>query len=156
MSLVKYVLVLVSFVLFYSSAAEINDASWSILSSFMSKVYSDCGRKDYDISDCLKVKFVSLLDRMVRSDVIELDESIKLVKEDNRIDHGRALTENDVENTLTSEDEKGPKLNDMIFDRISKFLTSHSLKINFPKVNMTSFTRSLSEGNYINKYLCNV
>lgn len=156
MSFVKYVLVLVSFVLFYSSAAEINDSSWSVLSSFTSKVYSDCERKDYDLSDCLKVKFVSLLDRMARSDVIEFDESIKLVREGNRIDHSRALTENDVENTLASEGEKGPKLNHMIFDRISKFLTSHSLKINFPKVNMTTFTRSLSEGNYVNKYLCNV
>lgn len=150
MAFVKYILVLLlSVVLISSAAAENNDSSWSVLPSFVSKIYGDCERKDYELADCLKVKVVSLLDRASRSDVIELGESMTLVRESNRIDHGRALSENDIEGTLSGEGEKGTKLNTMIFDRVSKFLNSHSLKINFPKIDTSAFAKSLDEGNCI-------
>lgn len=167
----------ISIALFYSSLVfaipssqieqqqSFDSNSWSFLpsssSSFASKLYDDCERKNYELLDCLKVKVVSLLDRVSRSDVIEFDESISLVREKSgqgntddsstRVDHGRALTENEVEDTLAGDADKGSKLNDMIFKRISSFLGTHSLKIGFPKFDASSLAKSMEEGeqNYL-------
>ena len=122
------------------------DTSWSILPTFVTKLYHDCERKEYDLLDCLKIKSISLLDRIGRSEVIELDDSIKLVREGRRSDGARALTENDIETSIIGTYEKSSMLNQMLFDKISKFAGSHVLKIGLPKIDVPSIARGLSEG----------
>lgn len=150
MNCAKYFVIAVSFILTNSSASADtrNGSAWSIVPSFVSKLYNDCELKDYELVDCLKIKVISLLDRVGRSDVIELDESLSLVREGKRVDSGRALTENDIENTITANQEKGSALNQMLFDRVSKFFGSHVLKIGLPKLDVTSIAKSLEEGNF--------
>lgn len=128
--------------------ADESASNWSIVPSFVSKLYGDCERKDFEIVDCLKVKVVSLLDRITKSDVIKLDETISLVRESGRGDYSRALSENDVESDLTGDEDKSSTLNSMIIDRISRFLSSHSVKIGFPKIDAASFAKSLEEGKF--------
>lgn len=148
----KYFVILVSFILSCSTAATTDNRTtdsaggWSVLPSIVSKLYHDCELKDYELADCLKIKVISLLDRVGRSDVIQLDDSLALVREGKRLDSGRALSENDIENTVTGTEEKGSLLNQMLFDRVSKFLSTHVLKIGFPKVDVTSIAKSLEEG----------
>ncbi len=125
-----------------------SNSSWSVLPPFVSKIYGDCESKDYELMDCLKVKVISFLDRVSRSDVIELDESVSLVRDGGREDRGRALSENDIESTIATNDQKAGHLNQMIFDRLAKFLNSHSLKIGLPKMDVASFARNLEEGKW--------
>lgn len=145
-----FVLIILSICQFESIFCADNESAseWSVVPSFVSKLYGDCERKDYEIVDCLKVKVVSLLDRVAKSDIIKLDETISLIRESDRGDYGRALTENDLESTLTGDEDKSSTLNSMIFDRISRFLSSHSVKIGFPKIDAASFAKSLEEGKY--------
>lgn len=143
-----YFLLFISLFVIKSIFAQNNlDSNWSVIPSFVSKIYDDCERKEYELMDCLKIKIVTLLDRVSRSDSIELDESISLVREGNRIEYARALSENDIENSISNEDGKGSKLNQMIFEKISKFLRSHALKIGLPKVEVGDFAKSIQEGN---------
>lgn len=149
-SVTYFVLIILSICQLKSIFGAENETTsdWSVVPSFVSKLYGDCERKEFEIVDCLKVKVVSLLDRVGRSDVIKLDETISLVRESDRGDYGRALTENDVESTITGDENKSSTLNSMIFDRISRFLSSHSVKIGFPKIDAASFAKSLEEGKF--------
>ncbi|XP_065213997.1 uncharacterized protein LOC135841113 [Planococcus citri] len=126
--------------------AAATDTSWSIVPAFVSKLYQDCERKEYEFLDCLKIKSISLLDRIGRSDVIELDDSMKIVREGKRSEGARALTENDIESSIVGTDEKSSLLNDMLVEKISKFANTHVLKIGLPKIDVSSIAKSLGEG----------
>lgn len=139
-----YLLLIISICGLESILCAESASNWSVVPSFVSKLYGDCERKEFEIVDCLKVKMVSLLDRVAKSDHIELDESISLVREIGRGDHGRALSENNVESTPTAD--KSTQLNDMIIDRLSRFLSSYSVKIGLPRIDTASFAKSLEEG----------
>lgn len=156
MSFIKYATVSVTLVLVLSVSAEKND-SWSILPSLVNKVYS-CEHKEYDLTDCLKIKVLLLVDRVDRSDVIQLDDSIQLIRQDDgRTQYGRALSENDVQGSLNaiSHQREGRSfaLNRMIFDRISRFLSTHSLKFNLPKFNLTALTGDSEEGEFVASFI---
>ncbi|XP_065204850.1 uncharacterized protein LOC135834809 [Planococcus citri] len=126
--------------------APATDTSWSIVPAFVSKLYQDCERKEYELSDCLKIKSISLLDRIGRSDVIELGDSMKIVRKGKRSEAARALTENDIESSIVGTDEKSALLNDMLIEKISKIANTHVFKIGLPKIDVSSIAKSLGEG----------
>ncbi|KAL1449488.1 hypothetical protein WDU94_001990 [Cyamophila willieti] len=87
-------------VLFASVAwcSPTNQLPEETLSGFkaVTKVYDDCANKDYSMTSCLKLKALTLLDRVARSDSISFaDITISKNDEDkSRADYGRHVTLN--------------------------------------------------------------
>lgn len=115
------------------------------------KLVDDCSKRDSAVA-CLKGKAITFFDRASRSDSIPVGDLVMLVKEDgSRVDYGRALTEQDVESVVqgSDEDTRDLKLNDLLFDRVARFLNSHTLKLALPKVTSRELARGYEEGKKI-------
>lgn len=115
------------------------------------KLYDDCSKKD-SVVTCLKGKAITFFDRASRSDSIVVGDMISLVKEDgSRMDYGRALTDHDVESVIQGSDDttRDLKLNNLLFDRVSRFFNSHSVRLSLPKMSSEELSRGIEEGKKI-------
>lgn len=142
--------------LFALAAASPASLPEETLSGFkaVSKVYDDCANKDYPMSSCLKLKALTLLDRVARSDSISFaDITIsKTADAKSRVDYGRAINENELENEIKTSagneifaGESDSKLNDLILERVARFLSSHNVNIKLPAVSREDLGRALDE-----------
>ncbi|XP_056635950.1 uncharacterized protein LOC130444696 [Diorhabda sublineata] len=100
---------------------------------YMYKVYQECAATD--VMSCLKLKLITALDRAAKSySELPLIEGIKFVKDPQDTSTSQEVkSEAEIEATLPrSLDEKENVLDDIISDRVSNFLSSHTLQIKLP------------------------
>lgn len=117
----------------------------------LSKLSEDCSKKDSAIA-CLKGKAITFFDRASKSESISIGDSVVLVKEeDTRVDYGRTMTDHDLESVVQDSDQS--KLNDLLFDRFARFLSSHTVKLSLPRVTSHDLARGYQEGNNITHFI---
>ncbi|CAG9860652.1 unnamed protein product [Phyllotreta striolata] len=111
---------------------------------YMYKVYQECAASD--TMSCLKIKLISALDRAARSySELPIFEGIKFVKDPQaQAPAAEVKTEAELESTLPrSLEDKETALDNIITDRVSNFLGSHTLQIKLPS--SLDSARSLDE-----------
>lgn len=115
-----------------SSASTTGESSiWSDF-DFIYKTYQKCSTSD--LSVCLKLKLVKVLDNAARSmKNVELMQGIKFVRLDK--DETNSLTvlpsEEELLNSLPRSTEgKESALSSLLWDRVSSFFQSHTLQVN--------------------------
>lgn len=110
---------------------------------FVYQVYKECSGAE--LSPCLKLKLLSVIDRISRSVRLNVADGVTLVQDEstsNESEPDRSLQEIEANLPRALED-KEDALNGMIFDKIVKFFQSHTLKLKLP--NVEELQRSLTE-----------
>lgn len=112
------------------------------------KVMQECSEKNMAV--CLKMRALQYVDRALRrSDNIDVFDGITLVKsepvEASRGLNGRSLSESEVED-VKDEDEKDAQVENLLLDRVARFLESHTLQLKVPESSISGMRRSLEEG----------
>ena len=128
--------------------------SESSTSRALKKVISFCGETD-ELSKCLKIQALKLTDRAIKLPQISLLDGMSIVKKP-EADGQRAYNEpslNDLELTKLSSN----KIDELLFQRAQRFMESHQLQMNVPRL-LTSGTqesgRMVEEGRKkMKKYL---
>lgn len=121
----------------------------------LEKVYSvmqECSEKN--MATCLKMRALQYVDRALRkSDNIDLVDGITLVKsepvESSRGLNGRSLSESEVDYSMAKDDtDKDAEVENLLLDRVARFLESHTLQLKVPESSMSGMRRSLDEGKH--------
>lgn len=113
----------------------------------MYQIYKECA--DEDLSSCLKVRLLSVIDRVSRSVQLNIADGVTFVQDDPISEANVASDEppkslQEIEASLPrSLEDKEDALNAMIFDKVVKFFQSHTLKLKLP--NVEELQRSLVE-----------
>lgn len=113
----------------------------------MYQIYKECA--DEDLSSCLKVRLLSVIDRVSRSVQLNVADGVTFVQDDPISEANVASDEppkslQEIEASLPrSLEDKEDALNAMIFDKVVKFFQSHTLKLKLP--NVEELQRSLVE-----------
>lgn len=101
----------------------------SLIEDGIEKVYSECGTN----VDCAEQKLVSLIDRVDSNENLDIFDGVKVVKKlDAKID------------------QEVPAGNEDLIQRAVRYLGSHELKIEAPKL-IENGARALSSGKFISK-----
>lgn len=114
------------------------------------KVMEECSEKN--LATCLKMRALHYVDRALRkSDNIEVFDGISLVKsepvESSRGLSGRSLSESELDDSMVKdEDEKDTQVENLLLDRVARFLESHTLQLKVPESSISGMRRSLDEG----------
>lgn len=148
------------FALVYARSAETNPTSNSIDEEAgrstgnsnvfgdlrqMYQIYKECA--DEDLSSCLKVRLLSVIDRVSRSVQLNVADGVTFVQDDpisSVAEEEAPKSLQEIEASLPrSLEDKEDALNTMIFDKVVKFFQSHTLKLKLP--NVEELQRSLVE-----------
>ncbi|KAK9296232.1 hypothetical protein QLX08_009728 [Tetragonisca angustula] len=118
-------------------------------------VYATCTGQQ-EISTCLKLQALRLVDRVARSANIDIADGFKIVQteeaKNSRADNARSL--NDIESTLPAEAEaKEAAIDEAIFDRTAKFLSTHTVELSLPDEVSRSFDEARGKKKKIVKSL---
>lgn len=90
------------------------------------RVYEECSAKE--LGPCLKLKFITVVDRLARKVELPIMDGISLVK-DEKADNGNDMDNEVLEATLPrSLDEKNSRLDEIIADKILNFFTDRSIQ----------------------------
>lgn len=114
------------------------------------KVMQECSSKN--MATCLKMRALQYVDRALRkSDNIDVLDGVSLVKsesvESSRGLNGRSLTESQLDDTVAKDDdEKDAQVENLLLDRVARFLESHTLQLKVPESSISDMRRSLDEG----------
>lgn len=114
------------------------------------KVMQECSEKN--MATCLKMRALQYVDRALRkSDSIDVLDGVSLVKsesvESSRGLNGRSLSESELDDSLAKDDdEKDTQVENLLLDRVARFLESHTLQLKVPESSISSMRRSLDEG----------
>lgn len=127
------------------------DSKLSFLSdlSQVVRVYEECNAKE--LTPCLKMKFITALDRLSRKVELPITDQIALVK-DEKADSSNEIDNEVLEATLPrSLDEKETKLDEIIAEKLVNFFSTRSFQ--FKLSGVKDMQRSLQEeGRKKNKY----
>lgn len=122
----------------------LGDSKISFLSdlSHVYRVYEECNAKD--LVSCLKMKFVTALDRLSRKIELPITDQISLVKDD-KSDNNNEMDNEVLEATLPrSLEEKDNKLDQIIAEKLVNFFATRSFQ--FKLSGIKDMQRSLQEG----------
>ncbi|XP_022918421.1 uncharacterized protein [Onthophagus taurus] len=102
------------------------------------KVYDECSKSD-GFSPCLKKKAITFFSRLGRMDKFSITDELEVVKTDASAEP--SLTDEDIEKNLPRDlNAKDEALDSMLYDKITSFVSSRTLRFTMPK-----FTSDLSE-----------
>ncbi|XP_014241404.1 uncharacterized protein LOC106662109 [Cimex lectularius] len=104
------------------------------------RVFEECSGPGVEASPCLKMKLISALDRASRARDLEILDGVHLIGEEQQ--ENNAVSEPELEASLPrSLDDKENALDDIILDKVTKFVQSRSLQ--FKLTNLSEIPRSL-------------
>lgn len=115
------------------------------------KVMQECS--DKNMGTCLKMRALQYVDRVLRkSENIDVLDGVTLVKsesvESSRGLNGRSLSESELDDSpAKDDDEKDVQVENLLLDRVARFLESHTLQLKVPESSISGMRRSLDEGN---------
>jgi len=131
-------------------AAPVADAEESVGLDKVYKVMQECS--DKNVGTCLKMRALQYVDRVLRkSENIDVLDGITLVKsgpvESSRGLNGRSLSESELDDTpAKDDDDKDVQVENLLLDRVARFLESHTLQLKVPESSISGMRRSLDEG----------
>ncbi|XP_076240681.1 DUF1676 domain-containing protein Osi9 [Calliopsis andreniformis] len=151
----KYVVLATLLVASAFAAPAAQDAAQPSILEEALDVYASCSGEE-DLSVCLKLKALRFVDRAARSADIEIADGFKIVQteeaKNSRADNARSL--NDIESSLPAEIEaKEAAINDALYDRAAKFLSTHTVELSLPEEVSRSFDEARGKKKKIVKSL---
>lgn len=111
-------------------------------SKVLYRAFEQCGKVRFgDVLTCLKLRALKFADRALRSDAIQLEEGVNIVRTIAKAEDrsGRDLNMEPIpevnEAVLpTDPEEKQYKLNEMLSERMARFLQTHSMQFDMPRL----------------------
>ena len=115
------------------------------------KFIQSCGEKDMSL--CLKMRALTFVDRALRKPGgVELYDGVSLISSQDEYSrglNGRALSEAELDASLPKNaEEKDAQVENLLVDRVAKFLQTHTLQFKVPDSAITEVQKTLEEGNY--------
>lgn len=121
-------------------------------------MFQGCSESNPENPCNFKMRALHYVDKALRkSDNIDIFEGITLVKsepvESSRGLNGRSLSESELDDSLAKDDgEKDVVVENLLLDRVVRFLESHTLQLKVPESSISGMRRSLDEGKSIFYY----
>lgn len=107
------------------------------------RVYDECSSSD-GFSPCLKKKALTFLNRLSRMDKLNLVDGVFVIKTDDAPVQ-QEVTDEQLENSLPrAADARDAALDTMLLDKITSFVSSRTLTVTMPKINIEDL--GLEEG----------
>lgn len=107
----------------------------------MKKIYNVCESSE-EMFKCMKIQALKLTDRALKLPNIKLTEGLSIVKKDDAPEmDSRSMSLNDFDSETVSSAE----VDDMIVDRVNKFMDSHQISVNVPRLLTSSEAPRLVE-----------
>lgn len=99
--------------------------------NLMYKTYKNCEASG-DVVPCLKVKALKLADRALKINTIPIFDGLNVVRNEEADARSMGVAEFDENALPVNAQEKENTLDNMIVDRVSRFLKTHSLQFSLP------------------------
>lgn len=117
------------------------------------RVYDECSNAD-GFSPCLKKKAITFLTRLARMDKFSLGEGIAVVRADDAPPvEENTITEDQLDKTLPrGVDAKDDALNTILMDKLTSFVSSRTLQVTLPKLDLGPEEGKKKTNRYQNKY----
>jgi hypothetical protein len=111
-------------------------------SKVLYRAFEQCGNVKFgEVLGCLKLRALKYADRALRSDSIQVADGINIVRTLPKAEDGSGRDLNlepipEVNEAVlpTDPDEKQDKLNEMLLDRMARFLQTHSMQFDMPRL----------------------
>jgi len=107
----------------------------------MKKMYNVCENSE-QLFKCMKVQAIKLTDRALKLTNIQITDGLSIVKKEDVESRSMGHNEIDSEAYMSFSSEK---VNEMIIDRVNKFMDSHQVSVNVPRMLESSETPRLVE-----------
>jgi hypothetical protein len=125
-----------------NSYEEHSDDNSASASKVVYRAYEQCERVKFgDVLTCLKLRALKFADRVLGSDAIQVVDGINIVKTSPKVQdrNGRQLNLDPIpevnEAVLpTDPEDKQHKLNDMLIERLARFVQTHSVQFDMPRL----------------------
>lgn len=112
----------------------------------MKKIYNVCESSE-ELFKCMKVQALKLTDRALKLPTIKITEGLSIVKkEDGNVSESesRSISQNEFDNGKVME-MSSAEVDDLIVDRVNKFMDSHQVSLNVPRLLSSAETPRLVE-----------
>ncbi|KAK9692586.1 Protein of unknown function (DUF1676) [Popillia japonica] len=108
------------------------------------RVYEECSNSD-GFSPCLKQKALTFFNRLSRMDKLALSDDLLIIKSDDASTNDSSSTDEQLQNALPKDaDARDTALDTLLYNKISSFIGSRTLRFTMPKVSMNDL--GLQEG----------
>lgn len=105
----------------------------------MKKIYNVCENSD-EMFKCMKIQALKLTDRALKLPNIKITDGLTIVKKDDADLGSRSLSQNDFDNEMPS-----GQVDDLIVEQINKFMDTHEVSVNVPRLLQSSEAPRLVE-----------
>lgn len=110
----------------------------------MKKIYNVCENSE-ELFKCMKVQALKLTDRALKLPTIKITDGLTIVKKDEVSDlESRSMNQNEFDNEKVME-MSSAQVDDLIIDQVNKFMDSHQVSLNVPRLLSSSETPRLVE-----------
>lgn len=93
-----------------------------------------CERTHHDLSTCIRLKAVTMLERALTSETpIVINDYLAVTPDKSALENVTTQTEEEIESTLPkNHEEKEAALDELIVDKMSRYIQSRSLRFSMP------------------------
>lgn len=135
----------ISCVVLVALVANTSVASSPAESAFraMKKIYNVCENSD-EMFKCMKVQALKLTDRALKLPTIKITDGLSIIKKDEADSDSRSMNQVEFDNE-TVMDLPSAQVDDMIVERVNKFMDSHQVAVNVPRLLTSAETPRLVE-----------
>lgn len=132
-----------SCVVLIALVANVSAASSSTENAFraMKKIYNVCENSE-ELFKCMKLQALKLTDRALKLPTIKITEGLSIVKKEDTESRSMSQTEFDNEKAMEL---SSSKVDELIVERINKFMDSHEVSLNVPRLLTSAETPRLVE-----------
>lgn len=146
---------IISSVVLIAFVANASVASSPAESAFraMKKIYNVCENSE-ELFKCMKVQALKLTDRALKLPTIKITDGLAIVKKEDATSESRSISEISFDNEKVM-NMPSSQVDDMIVERINKFMDTHQVSLNVPRLlSSTETPRLVEEGRKkIKKYM---
>lgn len=108
----------------------------------MKKIYNVCENSE-ELFKCMKVQALKLTDRALKLPTIKITDGLTIVKKDDALE-SRSMSQSDFDNEKAM-DMSSTQIDDLIVERVNKFMDSHQVSLNVPRLLSSAETPRLVE-----------
>lgn len=125
--------------------AKVSAASSSTENAFraMKKIYNVCEDSD-ELFKCMKIQALKLTDRALKLPNIKITEGLSIIKKDDSELESRSMGQVDFDSEKVKA-MPSAQVDEMIVERINKFMDSHQVSVNVPRLLSSAETPRLVE-----------
>ena len=109
----------------------------------MKKIYTVCEESD-ELFKCMKIQALKLTDRALKLQNIKITDGLSIIKKDDANHESRSMNQFDFDSEKVTS-MPSAQVDEMIVERINKFMDSHQISVNVPRLLASAETPRLVE-----------